>query len=275
MIRRFAAPDGLDLAYRDTGEGLPVICLAGLTRNGTDFDGLVPHLPGVRLIRLDSRGRGASAFDPDPANYTVMVETRDVLALMDHLDVPGACFIGTSRGGLITMALAMIAKDRVAGFVFNDIGPRIERPGVEQIANWIGTNPPAADFEAGARHLAAHSPGFAHVPHERWLTEARHRYRQTDDGLVINYDPALRTGFVEGISDALPEFWDAFALLADRPGAVIRGANSDLLARSTVDAMCAAKPDLLTAEVPDRGHCPFLDEPESLSVIRAILDRLT
>jgi len=274
MIKHFASQDGLQLAYRDEGAGLPVICLAGLTRNGTDFDDLVTHLPDVRIIRLDSRGRGASEWDPDPAHYSVSVEARDVVALMDHLTLPSACFIGTSRGGLVTMALAMNANDRVAGFVFNDIGPRIERHGLERIADWIGKNPLAGDFEECAHHLAANSPGFAHVPHKRWVQEARRRYRQTDEGLVINYDPGLRTSFLGSISDGLPELWDLFARLADRPGAVIRGANSDILARATVDAMIDVMPELLAADIPDRGHCPFLDEPEALSAIGTILNRL-
>jgi len=103
MINHFASQDGLQLAYRDEGAGLPVICLAGLTRNGTDFDDLVTHLPDVRIIRLDSRGRGASEWDPDPAHYSVSVEARDVVALMDHLTLPSACFIGASRASTDTL----------------------------------------------------------------------------------------------------------------------------------------------------------------------------
>ncbi len=59
-LHQFTASDGARLAYRDEGAGLPVLCLAGLTRSSTDFDFLVPHLDGVRLIRADYRGRGGS-----------------------------------------------------------------------------------------------------------------------------------------------------------------------------------------------------------------------
>ena len=56
----FRAGDGARLAYRDEGAGLPLLCLAGLTRSMADFDYLAPHLPPLRLIRMDQRGRGES-----------------------------------------------------------------------------------------------------------------------------------------------------------------------------------------------------------------------
>ena len=58
-MQYFTAADGTRLAYRDEGTGPALICLAGLTRNSTDFTYLMPHLPGLRVIRPDYRGRGA------------------------------------------------------------------------------------------------------------------------------------------------------------------------------------------------------------------------
>ncbi|MCY4260346.1 MAG: alpha/beta hydrolase [Rhodobacteraceae bacterium] len=273
MIRYFQSEDGLQLAYRDTGDGFPVICLAGLTRNSCDFDHLPSQFPDHRFICPDARGRGESDWDAKASRYTLGIETRDVQCLMEHLDIRSACFIGTSRGGLITMALASLAPERLAGFVLNDIGPRIERVGLDQIAEWIGREPGAENFSEGAGHLARTSRGFANVPHARWLVEARRRYRQSDSGLRLNYDPALRDAFLASGNDDIAEFWEIFALLSKLPGAVIRGANSELLSAATVRKMIQYKPDLLAVEVPDRGHCPFLDEPESLRAIAAVLDQ--
>ena len=81
---RFRAPDGAMLAYRDQGQGLPLLCLPGLTRSMADFDYLLPHLPPIRLIRMDYRGRGASDWT-GADSYTVDQESRDALALLDHL----------------------------------------------------------------------------------------------------------------------------------------------------------------------------------------------
>jgi pimeloyl-ACP methyl ester carboxylesterase len=51
------------------------------------------------------------------------------------------------------------------------------------------------------------------------------------------------------------------------PLALLRGANSDVLSAATAAEMCRRRPDMLFADVPDRGHTPFLDEPAALDVI--------
>ena len=129
---RFTAEDGASLAYRDEGAGLPLLCLPGLTRSMADFDYLIPHLPPVRLIRMDYRGRGASDRT-GAATYTVDQEGRDALALLSHLGVQKAAILGTSRGGLIGMVLGAVARDRVLGLCLNDVGPEIARDGLTRI----------------------------------------------------------------------------------------------------------------------------------------------
>jgi len=64
----FTTSDGLCLHYEDQGPGRPILCLAGLTRNARDFDFVAPHLAGMRLLRLDYRGRGQSDHDPEFMN---------------------------------------------------------------------------------------------------------------------------------------------------------------------------------------------------------------
>jgi pimeloyl-ACP methyl ester carboxylesterase len=99
-----------------TGSGVPLVCLPGLTRNAADFDDLAAALGGRhRLIRLTLRGRGASDRDPDPTNYSVETESGDVIAFLDHLGLDRVVIVGTSRGGIIAMVLAAVAKDRLAG----------------------------------------------------------------------------------------------------------------------------------------------------------------
>ncbi|SFD45613.1 alpha/beta hydrolase fold [Roseivivax sediminis] len=110
---RFTSSDGLSLHYEDEGDGLPLLCLAGLTRDHHDFDYVAPHLTGVRLIRPDYRGRGQSDWGP-PETYAIPVEARDAVELLDHLGIERAAILGTSRGGLIAMVLAATAKDRLS-----------------------------------------------------------------------------------------------------------------------------------------------------------------
>lgn len=269
MPQFFTTSDGARLAYRDEGQGLPLLCLAGLTRAMADFDYMIPHLPPVRLIRMDYRGRGASAWT-GAQSYTVPQEGKDALELLDHLGVGKAAVLGTSRGGLIGMMLAAVAKDRLLGLCLNDIGPEIHRPGLERIFDYVGRNPFVKTHATLAERLPGAMPGFV-VGAERWLEEARLHYREVPEGLRITYDPALRESFLTGFEGPAVDAWPLFDALAGLPVALIRGANSDLLSMATVAEMQARRPDMVFGQVPDRAHIPFLDEPESLAVIGEFL----
>lgn len=260
------APDGTRLHYDDEGEGLPLLALPGLTRTGRDFDHVAPHLGDVRLIRLDARGRGRSDW-ADPATYTAMHEARDVLALLDHLALPRAAILGTSRGGIVGMLLAHIAKERLLGVALNDVGAVVDPAGLRFIRTYLGRKPPYATLEEAALARAAW-PAFPGVPMDRWRAEVANQYHQTRDGLALTYDPRLADGF----TDDPPSLWLMFESLDDLPLAILRGQHSDILSRATYDEMIRLRPDAHAAEVPDRGHVPFLDEPASLAVLRPWLD---
>jgi pimeloyl-ACP methyl ester carboxylesterase len=274
MTQTFTAPDGARLAYADEGSGLPLLCLPGLTRTMGDFDYLRPHLPPLRLIRMDYRGRGQSQWT-GAATYTVPQEAQDALALLDHLGVDRAAILGTSRGGLIGMLLAALAKPRLIGIALNDIGPEIHRPGLTRIFDYVGRNPAPKTHAALADALPANMPGFTNVPPERWLAEARLHYTATETGLKITYDPTLREAFLAAFDGPPADLWPLFDACAGLPLALIRGANSDLLTAETAQEMRRRRPDLIFAEVPDRAHIPFLDEPQSLAALHGFLKACT
>ncbi|WP_209424261.1 alpha/beta hydrolase [Pararhodobacter sp. SW119] len=270
----FAAADGARIHYTDRGQGTPLLCLAGLTRNASDFDYLAPHLSGVRMICMDYRGRGKSDWT-GASTYTVAQEGDDALRLLDHLSLGAAPILGTSRGGIVGMFLCAIAPERVRGLCLNDVGPVLEPAGIDRIRDYIGRNPVARSMEEVAAALEATSHGFANVPPGRWLEEAQRHFVSTDSGLEINYDPALRDAFLAALDAQQGDAWPLFDAACGRPLAVIRGANSDLLSRATVEEMRRRCPDIILAEVPDRGHIPFLDEEQALGAIRAFLERIS
>ncbi|NHF71774.1 alpha/beta fold hydrolase [Paracoccus xiamenensis] len=270
----FTADDGAKIAYRDEGEGLPVLCLAGLTRNMADFDYVAPHLPGVRLIRMDYRGRGQSDYT-GAATYTVPLEGKDAVQLLDHLGIGKAAVLGTSRGGLIGLLMAAMAKDRLLGLCLNDVGPVIERAGLERIFDYVGRNPAAKTYDAVAERMAALSPGFANVPAGRWRADAEKFYLETPEGLTIRYDATLREAFLAAFQGEAPDLWPLWDATAGIPVALIRGANSDLLSPAAYAEMRTRRPDGIYAEVPDRAHVPWLDEAESLGVIRSWIGAMT
>lgn len=269
----FETSGGLNLFYRDEGEGLPLLCLAGLTRDGRDFDFVAPHLKGVRLIRLDYRGRGQSDWGPHET-YSIPVEGRDALELLDHLGIAKAAVLGTSRGGLIAMVLAASAKDRLLGVALNDIGPEIAGPGLKVIEGYLGRLPPQKTLAEVALRRAEVMTGFVGVPESRWLEEAERLFVQTADGLELTYDPKLREAVLGGAVQPAPDLWPFFEALAGLPLCALRGGNSDLLTPECFAAMQQGRPDMISAVVPDRGHIPFLDEEESLEALGRWLSML-
>jgi pimeloyl-ACP methyl ester carboxylesterase len=278
----FTAADGLRLAYDDRGEGPVLLCLPGLTRNMDDFEPVVDHFAHrARVIRMDFRGRGASEFDPDYSHYTVVQESRDVIGLLDHLGLEKAAILGTSRGGLVAMTLAATAKNRLAGVCFNDIGPVIEPAGLAYIMGYLGLPPTDPDFDTALRKMPGRMAArFPNVPVATWAEYIRRIWAVAEDGtLSLRYDPKLRDATLAQMAAAegqpAPDLWPLFAALDGLPLALIRGANSDLLSPETAAKMREMRPDMIFSDVADRGHVPFLDEPESLSVLTQFLDRLT
>ncbi len=269
----FHASDGARLYYTDEGQGIPVLALAGLTRNGSDFDYVAPHLKGVRLIRLDYRGRGKSEWS-GADSYTIPQEAQDTISLLDHLGLKRAAILGTSRGGLIAMTLAAVAKDRLSGVCLVDIGPELPEAGLDVIRNYIGKNPAQKTYAEATAMRATLLAGFHGVPEGRWDEEVRKHYLETSDGLKINYDPALRDAVLATADQPMPDLWPFFDALDSLPLALVRGANSDLLLEETAQKMQQRRPDMIYANVPDRGHVPFLDEPEALKAINLWLKHL-
>lgn len=266
MTSYFTTPDGTRLAYQDEGEGLPILCLAGLTRNMADFDYVAPHLSNARLIRMDYRGRGQSDWTGEET-YTVPQEAKDALALLDHLGIDKTAVLGTSRGGLIGLLLAATAHDRLLGLCLNDVGPEIERAGLERIFDYVGRNPSAKTHAALAERLPAAMPGFTDVPEGRWLADARKHYEETPEGLRIKYDAALRVAFLAAFEGESPDLWPLWDATGGLPVALIRGANSDLLSSTAAKEMKRRRPDLIFDEVPGRAHVPWLDESVSVRVL--------
>ena len=270
----FTAPDGCRLFYTDEGTGTPLLCLSGLTRTTKDFDYLMPHLDldRTRVIRTDYRGRGQSDW-ADHATYTIPQESADVLQLLDHLGIEKTAVLGTSRGGLIAMGLALGAKQRLLGVCLNDVGPELGTKGLDVIKNYVGKNPNYATHSEMAAAMPSFMEGFANVPDSRWLEEVQKHYTETPDGLKITYDPKLLDALLAASGIEI-DLWPFFDALEGLPTALIRGANSDLLTAETAGEMRRRRPDMIFAEVPDRAHIPYLDEPDSLRAIQQFLGHL-
>lgn len=278
------APDGLRLHVRCWGSrraaGLPVICLPGLSRTAADFDALAyalsqnPDRPR-RVLALDYRGRGQSDYDK-PANYDLAIELNDVMAVATALAAMPAVFVGSSRGGILTMLLAAARPTMIAGAILNDIGPVIEPKGLIRIKGYVGRLPEPRTFKEGAEILRRlFNSQFPRLTEEDWLAAARRGWREHHKGrLAPTYDTALaRTLNNVDPERPLPPLWNQFDALAGVPAMVIRGANSDILSAETVAAMKARRQDIETVEVPDQGHTPLLAESDLIGQIATFIGR--
>jgi pimeloyl-ACP methyl ester carboxylesterase len=273
------APDGVRLGYDITGsgEGPPLLCLPGLTRNRDDFATVVDDFSDrVQVIRMDFRGRGASDH-ADPATYQVPQEAADVLTLLDHLGLDRVTILGTSRGGLVAMGLAVAAPDRLAGVIFNDVGPEIMPEGLQFIFEYLGKPPKYRTMEEATAGLARqYGTDFDDVPQATWAAMARAIFVESGDGLALRYDPKLRDAVLRDFGDgrSTVDLWPFYDALAGKPLGLIRGVHSNILSAETAAEMQRRRPDLIYKDVPKRGHVPFLDEPESRAVIATVLEQI-
>jgi pimeloyl-ACP methyl ester carboxylesterase len=267
--RFISAADGLRLYARDygraSGKALPVVCLPGLARTAEDFHEIALALSHNarprRVLCLDFRGRGRSEWDKDSRNYDVRVELADVLQVVTAAEIEKALFIGTSRGGLITMALSAMRPALLRGAVLNDIGPVIGGKGLVRIRGYVGKLPLPRSHAEGAQLLKSISDAqFPRLTDEQWLRMARNTWREDNGRLALTYDPNLMKSLASiDLETPLPTLWPLFEGLKRIPVLVLRGQHSDILDAGTVDRMRLAHPHLEVVTVPDQGHAPILE----------------
>jgi pimeloyl-ACP methyl ester carboxylesterase len=269
--------DGLKLHYRDypgSADKPPLLCLPGLTRNARDFAEFAErYSPRFRVLALDFRGRGESAYDPLPARYLPLTYAGDVIELLDQLGITRAVFVGTSLGGLVAMTVAAIAPQRIAAAILNDVGPELDQHGLERIRSYVGKDVRFKSWDEAAQALARNHPkAFDRYTKADWARMARRTAREEEGEIRFDYDPAIALPFDAAGAAPQVDLWPLFVALAQKPLLVVRGEKSDILSADSAEKMARAAPNVKFAAVPGVGHAPDLDEPEALAAIDAFLD---
>jgi 3-oxoadipate enol-lactonase len=126
--------NGLDVFFEDTGGSFPAILFShsfGMT--GAMF---APQLNAFRqtyrCITWDERGHGRTHADKP---FDFWDSAKDALALLDHLGVQRAAFVGTSQGGFLAMRAALLAPDRIRGLAI--LGSSAAAEAAEQRAAYM------------------------------------------------------------------------------------------------------------------------------------------
>jgi pimeloyl-ACP methyl ester carboxylesterase len=249
-----------------------LICVHGLTRNGRDFDALAEAMSGhYRVICPDVVGRGQSGRLRDPAGYAIAQYVADMVTLIARLNVDSVHWVGTSMGGLIGMALAAQEGTPIHKLVLNDVGPQITSESLQRIATYVGTDPDWANFDEALAYVKAVSAPFGPLTEAQWHHLTETSVLQRPDGRwAFRYDPRIAEPFKAAFTGQEIDLWPFYERIAC-PTLVVRGAETDLLARDTWLRMGACGPQAKLAEIPGVGHAPMFMDADQIAVVRDFL----
>jgi pimeloyl-ACP methyl ester carboxylesterase len=264
------------LAYAEWGSPnaeQTVVCVHGVSRNGRDFDALAASLAakGMRVIVPDLPGRGRSDWLASPAHYTDRAYVRAMSTLIARLDVDQVDWVGTSLGGHIGMLVAAQPGTPIRRLVLNDFGARVSAAALRRIGSYLTRSWRFASIDEVEAHLReVHAP-FGKLDDAQWRHLARHSaVPDGAGGFRFHFDPGIGMRFsIPILLDViLWQVWDKI----DCPVLVLRGEESDLLARSTVETMLKRGPAAMNGRVtafefPDCGHAPALMDETQIAVI--------
>ncbi len=288
------------IAYTEWGQPANphiVLCVHGLARNSRDFDYLAAALAAdCRVLCMDVAGRGESDWLDNKSEYTFSTYQSDAAAMLALATAPAAGgwldrlrrtpsqpvvdWVGTSMGGLIGMFLAAKRNSPIRRLVLNDVGALIPWSALFRMKGYITRGrrfTTLAEVEAYLREVCA---PFGPLSDAQWQHLARHSARRAGDGdFVLRYDPAIGEGLHGHIDPEFPigpdllrgiDLWNVWSKLSC-PTLVLRGAESEVLLRKTLQEMRERKPDLEVVEFAGIGHAPALMSEDQISAVRQFL----
>lgn len=244
-----------------------LVCVHGLTRNGSDFDTLAAALcDRYRVLCPDVVGRGRSEWLRDSKHYGYPQYLADMTALIARSGAERVDWVGTSMGGLIGMLLAAQPGTPVRSMVLNDVGPFLPKEALERILSYAGTDPRFADRAALDAYLREIYGPFGPYNEAQWQALVDSTARETADGDIgLAYDPGIVTPM-----RALPledvDMWPVWEQI-DCPTLLIRGELSDVLARNTAEEMTRRGPGATLHELAGIGHAPSLMSDDQVGLI--------
>jgi pimeloyl-ACP methyl ester carboxylesterase len=246
--------------YLESGSGTPLVLLHAFPLSADQW---LPQLhrapPGWRVVAPDLRGfRGGASADAEvvPGTLTIDDYARDVLALMDHLEIDRAAIGGLSMGGYVAFGVMRLAPARVAGLVLANTRATADAPEGRAARDKM------IDL---ARREGADSIARAMLP--KLLGETT--WREQPD-LAQAVGQMIRANTSEAIAAAL-------AALRDRPDCtpmlpsiacptlVIAGEEDALIPRAETDAMHGAIPGARLVFLPRIGHLANLEDPRGFN----------
>ena len=261
---------GANLGFRDTGAGMPIIFLHPTPLDREYWRPLTDEFGGVHAIIPDLRGHGSSelgtnlptgAFSavPDAPVLTIPQLAADILALMDHLEIPKAVCAGCSIGGYVLLELWRIAPQRITGLAFVCSKPQpdsesglAKRAATIALLREVGAE---SVFDAMAQNLTGKT---AQQRHPGMVAELRSRMTLTTDAAI-----AVQAGLATR-PDSLPT-----VSTIDVPVLAIAGGEDSVVTPAEMDAFTSAPGGCEFHLLPDAGHFAAYEQPQKVASLLA------
>ncbi len=272
----------LRLHYLDWGNShLPDLLLlhgGGLTAHTWDMAALLLR-DRYRLVALDQRGHGDSAWSPD-GHYTWEQHVQDIAGFVDAIRLTQFALVGMSMGGINGIRYTARHSDRVRALVIVDVGPETLAEGRAELARFREETQEEADspdwFLERATRFNPHRPvahlryslfhSLKQLPNGKWTWKQDRRRMPEREGESEEGEAARR---------ALAEtLWRDLAAIPC-PALVLRGARSTILSPEGAQRTAAALPRGALEEVPNAGHSVQGDNPAGFATaVDAFLSRV-
>jgi 3-oxoadipate enol-lactonase len=256
----FAALNGVLLHYEETGDGPPLLLIAGIPAIASDWLALAEALAGThRVIAFDNRGSGESDAPPGP--YTTAELADDAAALLDALGAVPADVFGMSMGGMIAQELALRHPGSVRRLVL----------GCTHASTRTAVRPPKEASRAFAaevgwtERMRLLSPFAFTEEVDAGLLERFIEKKSGDVQSEEGYRAQIAAVLAHDASERLAGIGHETLVVTGDYDRVIPAANSDLLASEIPNARLVV--------IPGAGHLFFVERPgETLAELRAFLD---
>ncbi len=254
---------GADLYFEVDGSGPAVVLVHGFTLDGRMWDDQVAALRDVAtVVRCDLRAFGRSS---EPAPGIPYTHTGDLLAVLDHLRIDRALFVGLSLGGRVVLETALIAPDRVSGLVLlNSVLNGVEWDSASEQGMEAAERAATTEGVSAAKAIWLRHPLFAPACRDPQLARRLAALIEPYSGFHWTHeDPQARSG---------P---DPLAMLEqiDVPTTVVIG-ECDVPCFLTMAGILATRiPGAERVDIPNAGHMSNLEAPDAVNALlrKAIL----
>ena len=268
----FVEVNGLRLHYLDWGGPSDdvLLLLHGITGNCHAWDDFAEHVrDDFRVLALDQRGHGASEHAPE--GYPVTAFASDIAGFRRALGFERFDLVGTSLGARNAMPYAAEHSASLRHLVLVDAGPEVERSGARTLMAGVGAERPLAfrSREEAAEYFRLRNPNTSPTQVERSIDYGLRL--NWAEKLVWRHDPDLL--WITGSAGAreIPLLWESCGRISC-PTLILRGEDSDILGRRTVERMLEVMPTATAEEVPGAGHSILIDQPDRFErAVRAFL----